>query len=108
MARLATGRLGAVAAVAVYRAGQACCFTMALLALQAAQAISALHPPVQCSYYPVNTVSCCSPALLLENGDAWELERCGCHDRQAGGPTAAAAPAAHVQLSSICRHSVQC
>ena len=38
-----------------------------------------LAPPAD-TYYPVNTVQCCTPALLLENGDAWELERCGCGD----------------------------
>lgn len=40
-------------------------------------------PPPQPAdtYYPINTAQCCTPALLLENGDAWELERCGCHDR---------------------------
>ncbi|KAL4425873.1 hypothetical protein ABPG75_009889 [Micractinium tetrahymenae] len=32
------------------------------------------------TYYPINTVQCCTPALLLENGDAWELERCQCRD----------------------------
>lgn len=32
------------------------------------------------TFYPINTVQCCTPALLLGNGDAWELERCGCHD----------------------------
>ena len=32
------------------------------------------------AFYPVNTVQCCTPALLLGNGDAWELERCGCSD----------------------------
>lgn len=48
------------------------------------QPLVPLRLPAWCSYYPVNTVSCCSPALLLENGDAWELERCGCHDRWAG------------------------
>lgn len=30
--------------------------------------------------YPINAVQCCTPALLLDSGDAWELERCGCHD----------------------------
>lgn len=29
--------------------------------------------------YPVNTAQCCTPSLLLEGGDVWELERCGCH-----------------------------
>lgn len=28
--------------------------------------------------YPVNTAQCCTPALLMESGDAWELERCEC------------------------------
>ncbi|EFN57686.1 expressed protein [Chlorella variabilis] len=32
------------------------------------------------TFYPINTVQCCTPALLLDSGDAWELERCGCHD----------------------------
>lgn len=66
------------------------------------------HPPSCCSYYPVNTVSCCSPALLLENGDAWELERCGCHDRQAAGGGAAAVaallpPTWSVHAAAACR-----
>lgn len=30
--------------------------------------------------FPVNAPRCCTPALLLESGDAWELERCGCGD----------------------------
>lgn len=30
------------------------------------------------AYYPINSVGCCSPALLLSNGDALELERCSC------------------------------
>lgn len=28
--------------------------------------------------YPVNAARCCTPSLLLSNGDAWELERCAC------------------------------
>jgi len=32
------------------------------------------------TYYPINTAQCCTPALLLENGDAWELERCQCRE----------------------------
>lgn len=32
------------------------------------------------TYYPVNNAICCTPTLLLDNGDAWELERCDCHD----------------------------
>lgn len=28
--------------------------------------------------YPIDTTQCCTPALLMESGDAWELERCGC------------------------------
>ena len=31
--------------------------------------------------YPVDTAQCCTPAVLMASGDAWELERCGC------GPT---------------------
>lgn len=34
------------------------------------------------TYYPVNTINCCTPSLLLGSGDAWELERCDCHDSQ--------------------------
>lgn len=29
--------------------------------------------------YPINTAQCCTPALLLPNGDAWEVDRCDCH-----------------------------
>ena len=28
--------------------------------------------------YPIDTTQCCTPALLMASGDAWELERCGC------------------------------
>ena len=27
------------------------------------------------TFYPVNYAQCCTPSLLLDNGDAWELER---------------------------------
>lgn len=30
------------------------------------------------AYYPINSIGCCSPGLLLSNGDALELERCSC------------------------------
>jgi hypothetical protein len=36
------------------------------------------RPPGADTYYPIGTVQCCTPALLLANGDAWELQRCGC------------------------------
>ena len=29
-------------------------------------------------YYPVGAVECCTPSLLLSNGDARPLERCNC------------------------------
>ncbi|KAK9846475.1 hypothetical protein WJX81_004918 [Elliptochloris bilobata] len=32
------------------------------------------------AYYPIGAAACCTPALLLASGDAWELERCGCTD----------------------------
>ena len=28
--------------------------------------------------WQVGAAECCTPALLLESGDAWELERCNC------------------------------
>eukprot|EP00892_Ulva_mutabilis_P000991 jgi/Ulvmu1/10893/UM007_0070.1 len=30
------------------------------------------------TYYPEGPMTCCSPALMLSNGDAWEIERCAC------------------------------
>lgn len=33
----------------------------------------------QDAFYPVNGAQCCTPALLLDSGDVWELERCECH-----------------------------
>ena len=29
--------------------------------------------------YPIDMAQCCTPALLMDDGSAWELERCGCH-----------------------------
>lgn len=36
------------------------------------------------THYPVNAARCCTPSLLLSNGDAWELERCDCAPGAAG------------------------
>lgn len=39
-------------------------------------------------YYPVGAVDCCTPSLLLSNGEARELERCQCveeNDINCGG-----------------------
>jgi hypothetical protein len=32
------------------------------------------------AFYPVDSSQCCTPSLLLQGGDSWELERCGCRD----------------------------
>ena len=37
------------------------------------------------THYPVNGARCCTPSLLLPNGDAWELERCDCVDAKVMG-----------------------
>lgn len=37
------------------------------------------------THYPVNAARCCTPSLLLPNGDAWELERCDCVDAEVMG-----------------------
>jgi len=31
------------------------------------------------SFYPVNEVQCCTAGILLESGQAWQLDRCDCH-----------------------------
>ena len=39
-------------------------------------------------YYPTGSVDCCTPSLLLSNGEARELERCECvqeNDINCGG-----------------------
>ena len=41
-----------------------------------AQAVQ-VSPSVD-AWYPLGAAACCTPALLLGSGDAWELERCGC------------------------------
>ena len=41
--------------------------------------IDAVHVFAANAFYPVDAAQCCTPALLLDGGDAWGLERCDCH-----------------------------
>ena len=43
------------------------------------QAIKVFSAP---AFYPIDTAHCCTPALLLDDGSSWELERCGCHSSE--------------------------
>lgn len=30
------------------------------------------------THYPIDGIECCTPVILMSNGDAWSIERCGC------------------------------